>query len=302
MTAFPAVSTVLLTGASGTIGSRLAPLLAARGGELRCLLRPSRTAALPQGARVVRGDVLSGAGLAEALAGVDLAYYLVHSMGGGSRGAFAERDRRAAETFGRAAAAAGVERVIYLGALATGREQHSEHLLSREEVARVLADHVPRLVHVRAAMVLGAGSASFEMLRSLVRRLPVMVCPRWIDMRSQPIAIADVVQALAALADRPEIRGDVELGGPEPLTYREMMHRTAAAMHRPAPLILRVPVLTPRLSAYWVMLVTPVDRGLVGPIVEGLTSETIVRTAPPPGINDAPLDFDAAVRAALRAE
>jgi uncharacterized protein YbjT (DUF2867 family) len=290
----------LLTGASGAIGSRLAPLLAAGDRELRCLVRRPEGARLPPAARAVQGDAVTGEGLAEALDGVEVAYYLIHSMGRGNAKDFAARDRRAAETFGRAAAAAGVRRVIYLGGLSGGAAAASSaHLRSREEVAELLARHVPAFVHARAAMVIGAGGASFEMLRALVRRLPVMVCPRWVDTRTQPIAIDDVAAALAALRNRHDVVGDVELGGPAALTYREMMARTAHAMGRRPPLIVRVPVLTPRLSSYWVMLVTPVERALVRPLVDGLREEMVVRTPPPPGINDAPRDFDAAVRAAL---
>jgi len=290
----------LLTGASGAIGSRLAPLLAGPDGELRCLLRRPGAASLPPGARAVQGDAVSGAGLAEALDGVEVAYYLIHSMGRGGEGGFAERDRRAAETFGRAAAAAGVGRIVYLGGLSgAGATASSAHLRSREEVAQRLAAHVPRLVHARAAMVIGRGGASWEMLHALVRRLPAMVCPRWIETRTQPIALDDVVAALAALREREEVAGDVELGGPEALSYREMMARTARAIGRRPPLVVRVPVLTPRLSSYWVTLVTPVDADIARPLIDGLREEMLVRTPPPPGINDAPRDFDAAVRAAL---
>ncbi len=287
---------VLLTGATGYVGGRLAPLLA---GDERLRLLVREPARLPPDLRLhaVRGDALSGEGLADALAGVEVAYYLIHSMGHGGDGDFAARDRRAADTFGAAAAQAGVERVVYLGGLSGDRS--SEHLRSREEVAEILARHVPRLVHVRAAMVIGAGGASFEMLRALVRRLPAMVCPRWIDTRTQPVAVDDVVAALRALRDRPDIEGDVELGGADVLTYRAMMARTARALGRRPPLVVRVPVLTPRLSSYWVQLVTPVDAGLVRPLVDGLREEMVVRTPPPPGINDAPLGFDAAVSRAL---
>lgn len=263
--------------------------------------RPDATR-LPRGARAIKGDAVSGEGLAEALDGVETAYYLIHSMGrGGDRAEdFAARDRRAATNFGRAAEAAGVQRIIYLGGLSGGdATDSSDHLRSREEVAELLAPRVPEFVHARAAMVIGAGGASFEMLRALVRRLPAMVCPRWIDTRTQPIAIDDVAAALAALRDRHDVTGDVELGGPEALSYREMMVRTARAMGRRPPAIVRVPVLTPRLSSYWVMLVTPVDNDLVRPLIDGLREEMIVRTPPPPGINDAPMDFDAAVQIAL---
>jgi uncharacterized protein YbjT (DUF2867 family) len=245
----------------------------------------------------VRGDARSGEGLDAALDGVEVAYYLIHSMGGG--GDFAARDRQAAETFGAAAARAGVRRVIYLGGLSG--DGSSEHLRSREEVAEILARHVPQLVHVRAAMIIGPGGASFEMLHALVRRLPAMVCPRWIDTRTQPIALADVVRALHALRDYRFVAGtnDVELGGPDVLSYREMMNRTARAMGRRPPLVVRVPVLTPRLSSWWVMLVRPVDNGLVRPLVDGLREEMVVHNPPPAGINDAPMGFDDAVREAL---
>jgi uncharacterized protein YbjT (DUF2867 family) len=269
---------------------------------VRCLVRRPERA--PEAVRPYarQGDALTGEGLDAALDGVEVAYYLIHSMGkAASREDFAARDRRAAETFGAAAGRAGVRRVVYLGGLSGGAaaEGSSAHLRSREEVARILARHVPALVHVRAAMIVGAGGASFEMLRALVRRLPAMVCPRWIDTRTQPIALADVVQALCALRDRDDVVGDVELGGPEALGYREMMERAARVMGRRPPLVIRVPVLTPRLSSYWVQLVTPVDAALVRPLVDGLREEMLVRTPPPPGINDAPMRFEDAVRAAL---
>ena len=189
---------VLIAGATGYIGGHLAPDLLRRGMHVRCLARDPSRAKLPSEAEVVQGDVLAEPTLAPALEGVDVAYYLVHSMGGGRDGAFAQRDRAGAQAFARAASAAGVRRVVYLGGLEGG---DSEHLRSREEVADILAAAVPATVHVRAAMVIGAGSASFLILRHLVERLPAMVCPRWIDTRTQPVAIRDVVGALASLAD-----------------------------------------------------------------------------------------------------
>src|SRR3954453_1299998 len=293
----PMPSTITLTGATGYIGGARPPELLARGHRVRCLVRSPDKADLPDGVEVVKGDLLSGEGLDAALQGADVAYYLVHSMGG-PNGDFAERDREAARNFGAAAAAAGVGRIVYLGGLeAAGGEATSEHLRSREEVARILAAHVDGLVHVRAAMVIGKGSASFQMLRHLVARLPVMVTPRWIDTRTQPVAIADVVTALRALAIHPAPPREVQLGGADVLTYREMMGRVATAMDRRSPVIVRTPVLSPRLSSYWVALVTPVDLGLAKPLVEGLASEMVVRQPPPPGLNDEPLSFDDAVHA-----
>jgi uncharacterized protein YbjT (DUF2867 family) len=158
---------------------------------------------------------------------------------------------------------------------------------------------VPELIHVRAAMIVGADSASFQMLRGLVEHLPVMITPKWLETRSQPVAIEDVVATLAALAIRDDAPAEVQLGGADVLTYREMLRRFAAVEGRRRPLLLPVPLFTPRLSSYWVALVTPVQLGLVKPLVEGLSTETIVREPPPAGLNDAPLGFDDAVRAAL---
>lgn len=293
--------TILLTGATGYVGGRLLPVLLERGHGVRCLVRnPDRARDLPEGAEVVQGDVSSGEGLAEALDGVDVAFYLVHSMGGGSGDDFARRDREAAQTFGRAVRDAGVRRTVYLGGLEdTSGGGKSKHLASREEVAECLEALADEFVHVRAAMVVGDGSASFLMLRSLVERLPVMVGPKWLDTRTQPVAIGDVTTALAALAERDEVPAEVELGGADVLTYGEMLRQYALVTgRRPRPVI-RVPVLSPRLSSYWVGFVTPVDADLARPLVEGLGAEMVVQTPPPPGINDAPKGFDDAVRAAL---
>jgi len=283
---------ILVTGATGFIGHRLVAALDEQGHEVRAMTRHPDTYDGP--GDPVGGDVFDAESLVAPLTDIEVAYYLVHSMGGG-HGAFAQRDRDGAEAFARTASAAGVRRIVYLGGLEGG---DSEHLRSREEVARILAAAVPDTVHARAAMVIGAGSASFLILRHLVERLPVMICPRWIDTRTQPIAIRDVVAALASLATE-DAPSEVQLGGADVLSYREMMRRFAATAGRRAPLVVRVPVLTPRLSSYWLGLVTPVDTGVARPLVQGLSAEMLVRAAPPAGINDAPLGFDDAVREAL---
>jgi uncharacterized protein YbjT (DUF2867 family) len=280
-----------VTGATGYVGSKLVEELLTRGHPVRTL---SRRGAGTGDAR--QGDVLSGAGLPAALDGVRTAYYLVHSMGG--RGDFAAKDRQAAVNFGEAAAQAGVERVIYLGGLGSGED--SEHLRSRHEVAELLRARLgDRLVYVRAAMIIGPGSASYDILEHLVKRLPVMIVPRWLDTRTQPIALQDVVGALADAAERDQTVDELQLGGSEVLTYREMMRRAAPLMGRRPPLVIRVPVLTPRLSSYWVALVTPVSYGLIRPLIDGLGAEMLVEREPPAGLNDAPLGFEDAVRKAL---
>ena len=290
---------ILLTGASGYVGSHLLDELLRRGRHVRALMRDPAPGKLPAEVDARKGDAVAGTGLADALEGCRTAYYLIHSMGSGAGVAaeFARRDREAAVNFGEAARDAGVERTIYLGGL--GDDTSSEHLRSRHEVAELLRQRTPGFVYVRAAMIIGSGSASFEMLRHLTRRLPVMITPRWLNTRSQPVAIPDVASALAALAELPEAPAEVQLGGADVLSYRDMIRRTASAMGRRSPLVIPVPLLTPRLSSHWVALVTPVDVGLVRPLIDGLKEEMIVVNAPPAGINDHPLGFDRAVREAL---
>ncbi|MGW1375504.1 SDR family oxidoreductase [Streptomyces sp. NPDC002446] len=299
----------LVTGASGYIGGRLVPELLADGHRVRCLARsPAKLRDHPWagGVEVVRGDVGDPASVGEAMRGIDVAYYLVHALGTG-RG-FEETDRRAARIFGEQARAAGVRRVVFLGALTPAgvpEERLSPHLRSRAEVARILlASGVPTTV-LRAAVIIGSGSASFEMLRYLTERLPVMVTPRWVHTRIQPIAVRDVLRALVGSARMPrEVNRAFDIGGPDVLTYREMMRRYAAVAGLPPRVILPVPVLTPRLSSYWVGLVTPVPPAIARPLVESLRHEVVchedditARVPSPPG---APLGFSAAVSLALR--
>jgi uncharacterized protein YbjT (DUF2867 family) len=289
----------LVTGATGYVGGRLVEQLLARGRRLRALTRRPDNPQLPAAVEGRPGDAVSGRGLQEALEGCGTAYYLIHSMEG-SDSEFARRDREAAVNFGEAARAAGVRRVIYLGGLGPTGDDASEHLRSRHEVAELLAERVPQFVYVRAAMIIGQGSASFEMLRHLVRRLPIMITPRWVDSRSQPVAIGDVIRALADVSELEDPPPEVQLGGADVLTYREMMARAAPVLGTRRPRIVSVPVLSPGLSSHWVSLVTPVETALVRPLVEGLRSETVVEQPPPPGINDHPLGFEDAVRAAIR--
>jgi uncharacterized protein YbjT (DUF2867 family) len=281
---------ILVTGATGYVGSKLVDELLTRGEPVRTL---SRRGEGKGDAR--QGDVLSGHGLPAALEGVDTAYYLVHSMGSG--GDFAAKDRHAAMNFAEACAQAGVQRVVYLGGLGS---ENSEHLRSRHEVAWLLRARLGDcVVYVRAAMIIGPGSASYDILEHLIRRLPAMIVPKWLDTETQPIALQDVIRTLADLARREDAPEELQLGGADVLTYREMMRRAAPLIGRRPPVVIRVPVLTPRLSSYWVALVTPVSYGLVRPLVDGLGAEMVVTRPPPPGLNDHPLGFEDAVRAAL---
>ena len=293
---------ILLTGASGYVGGYLLEELLRRGHAVRALARNPRPGAFPPAVEARKGDAVAGSGLRQALAGCRTAYYLIHSMGRGSGPVeeFAARDRQAAHNFGAAAREAGVTRIVYLGGLGPTGADASIHLRSRHEVAEILRGYVPELVYVRAAMVIGSGSASFEMMSALVKRLPVMIAPRWVDTRSQPVAVGDVIRTLADVAERPDAPGEIQLGGADVLTYRDMMERFARLQgRRIKPRIVRVPVLTPKLSSYWVALVTPVEYGLVRPLVDGLKSEMVVDRTPPAGINDTPLGFEDAVRAAM---
>jgi uncharacterized protein YbjT (DUF2867 family) len=277
----------LVTGATGFVGGRLAAALAERGAEVRCLVRNRARASdlADAGHDLHEGDVLDAGSLRGAGEGVDTAYYLVHSMGrGGDREGFAEREQRAAENFARMARNEGVERVVYLGGLG---DERSEHLKSRAATAATLAEHGPPLVYFRAAMVIGAGSESYQTVRYLVERLPAMIAPAWLRNRTQPISIDDVLEYLAQAAERPEAAGqEIQIGGPDVMTYSELLDLMADVLgkrHRPK---LPVPLLTPRLSSLWIGLVTPVDAGVARPLIESLASETVVTDPEPAELFD----------------
>ncbi|MFF5287199.1 SDR family oxidoreductase [Streptomyces sp. 62] len=299
----------LVTGASGYIGGRLVPELLDGGFRVRCLARhPDKLRDFPWAdrAETVRGDVTDAASLREALAGVDVAYYLVHSMS--STADFEDTDRLAARTFAAEARSAGIRRIVYLGGLAplgARDDELSPHLRSRAEVGRILLDSgVPTTV-LRAAVVIGSGSASFEMLRYLTERLPVMVTPSWVGSRVQPIAVRDVLRYLVGSAGMPpDVSRTFDIGGPDVLTYRKMMVLYAQVAGLRTRLIVPVPVLTPRLSSQWIGLVTPVPASLARPLTESLrhevvcTENDITRYVPDgPG---RPIPFEESLRLALR--
>ncbi|MGW5245364.1 SDR family oxidoreductase [Streptomyces sp. NPDC004129] len=299
----------LVTGATGYIGGRLVPELLAAGHRVRCLARsPGKLRDHPWSGEVevVAGDVTRAEAVVAAMRGIDVAYYLVHALGTG--GDFEDTDRTAARIFGERARAAGVRRIVYLGGLTPAgvpERQLSPHLRSRSEVGRILLDSgVPTTV-LRAAVIIGSGSASFEMLRYLTERLPAMITPRWVRTRIQPIAVRDVLRLLVGSARMPDdVNRAFDIGGPDVLTYREMMVRYAAIAGLPPRVIVPVPVLTPGLSSLWVGLVTPVPGSIARPLTESLRHEVVCgehdidRYVPPPPGH--PIGFDEAVRLALQ--
>jgi uncharacterized protein YbjT (DUF2867 family) len=268
----------LVTGASGYIGGRLVPELLAAGYDVRCMARdPGKLDGRPwsDDVEVAAADVMDAAAVRRALEGVDVAYYLIHSLGTGA--SFEQRDRDAAGIFAEAAASAGVKRLIYLGGIVSGRaEGLSPHLRSRAEVGEILlASGVPTAA-LQAAVIIGSGSASFEMLRYLTERLPVMVTPQWVSTRIQPIAVGDVLRYLVGCAALPaDVSRSFDIGGPDVLTYAEMMHRYCDVAGLRPRVLLPVPLLTPGLSSLWVGLVTPVPAGLARPLVESLRNEVV---------------------------
>ncbi len=277
-----ALPPIAVTGATGYIGGRLVSRLLAHGHRVRCIVRsPGKLARRPFAddprVEVVACDLADRAATARALAGCGAAFYLVHSMLAAGA-AYADHDRRLARTFAAAAEEAGLPRIVYLGGLGETGEGLSEHLASRREVERDLAAGSVPVTVLRAAMIIGAGSASFEILRYLVERLPVMVTPRWVRTRCQPIGIRDVLHYLVACLDAPATIGQtLDIGGPEVLTYADIIRITAEERGLPRRWIVPVPVLTPRLSSLWIHLVTPISASIARPLAEGLRNEVVCR-------------------------
>ena len=292
----------LVTGATGFVGGRLAQTLSEAGVDVRAMVRNAdRAASLKEaGHELHEGDVTKPETLRGAGEGVDIAYYLVHGMGrGATDGDFEEQEKRSASAFARMAREEGVARVVYLGGL--GEQPGSKHLRSRHQTGVVLREEGPPLTYFRAAMVVGAGSESYKTLRYLVQRLPAMIAPAWLKTKTQPVAITDVLEYLAATPGVPESEGrEIQIGGPDVLSYGEMLDGMAEALGKYRRPKVPVPFLTPWLSSLWIGLVTPVDAGVARPLVEGLSTETVVTDPSGMELFDVePTPFDRALRDAI---
>jgi uncharacterized protein YbjT (DUF2867 family) len=288
---------VLVTGASGFIGSRLCQALTERGHDVRAMTRsPEKYSGAGD---PVAADVTAPETLGPALAGVHAAYYLVQSL---HTGDFEQVDADAARAFGAAAAAAGVHRIVYLGGLGDDDEQLSAHLRSRREVERLLGEGGVPVTVLRAAVVIGNGGISWEITRQLVKHLPIMVAPRWVNTRTQPIALPDVVRYLVGVLETPETEGKVyDVGGPEVLRYVDMLKRAAVISNKRSLPLFTVPLLTPRLSSGWLTLVTDVDLEPSRNLIDSMTNEVVVRdgNAIAKVIPGETIGYDDAVRLAL---
>jgi len=294
---------ILIAGASGYVGGRLAPSLTNLGYDVVCLARdPTKFSGVPWAthAEILRGDVLDAGSVESACVGVDTVFYLVHSIG--TAGDFSDSDRRGAVNVVGAARRAGVKRIVYLGGIIPpDTEDVSKHLASRAEVGQIFLDSSVPAVVLQAGVIIGSGSASFEMLRYLTERLPAMVTPRWVDSKVAPIAVRDVLRCLIAAVDLPDgLNRQFDIAGPEVMTYRDMMHRYARVAGLGRRLIIPIPVLTPRLSSHWVNIVTPVPRAIAVPLVESLRNSVVPRERDLQAlIGLTPIGYDEAVRLAL---
>ena len=288
------------------MGGRLAAALASDGVDVRCMVRDEsgeRARELASAGHELReGDVLEPGSLRGIGEDVDIAYYLIHSMGRGGDGSFEERERRAARAFADAMRAEGVARVAYLGGL--GDQPGSRHLRSRHETAEILREHGPALTYFRAAMVVGSASESFRTLRYLVERLPAMIAPAWLNTPTQPIGVDDVIAYLTQAARLEASAGrEVQIGGPDVLSYGDMLDAMAEALGKRRRPRLPVPFLTPALSSLWIGLVTPVDAEVARPLVEGLATETVVTDPSAAQLFDVdPMPFAETLRRALDEE
>jgi uncharacterized protein YbjT (DUF2867 family) len=269
---------ILVTGVTGYIGGRLVPRLLDAGFGVRCMARDAsrlQGRAWRSRVEVVEGDVLRPDSLTEVMRGVSAAYYLVHSLGAGSD--FSERDLRGARNFGSAAKSEGVQRIIYLGGLGDPATQLSAHLRSRQQTGDALRESGVPITEFRAGVIVGSGSLSFEMIRYLTERVPVMICPRWVYTRIQPIAVRNVLDYLIEALRVPESAGQIlEIGGADVISYGEMLsfYAEVRGLRR---WLVPVPVLTPKLSSYWVHFVTPIPASIARPLIAGLQNEIIVR-------------------------
>ncbi|MDQ3404600.1 MAG: NAD(P)H-binding protein [Actinomycetota bacterium] len=286
---------VLVAGSSGFVGRRLCPALEAAGHTVRAMTRHPEK--YDGAGTAVRGDVRDADSLDAALAGCDAAYYLVHSLGDAD---FEKRDSQAARTFAKAAADAGVGRIIYLGGLGNDDDDLSAHLRSRREVEKLLGEAGVPVTTLRAGIIVGHGGISWEMTRQLVEHLPAMITPRWVRTLTQPIAIADVVRYLVGVLDKPEAAGrSFDIGGPDVLAYVDMLRRVAAIEGRKM-VVIPVPLLSPRLSSRWLSLVTTVDVQTGRSLIDSMSNEVIVRDSSIRELVEfEPMGYDDAVLAAL---
>ncbi len=294
---------ILITGATGYIGGRLIPRLIDHGYEVRCMARDtSRISGRWEGAEIVYGDVTKFPTIREALKDIEIAYYLIHSMSAGEK-KFEDLDKKAAENFARKAEEAGVKRIIYLGGLGDRQDNLSPHLTNRQITGEMLRSTSVPVTEFRAGMIVGSGSISFEMVRYLTERVPIMICPKWVRTKTQPIAIRDVLKYLiSALEISGSIGKVIEIGGNDILTYEELM-RIYARIRGLKRIMIDVPLLTPRLSSYWVDLVTPIPSSIARPLIEGLKNELIVKKKEEAGRFDIEtIDYEHAVRLALERE